>query len=466
TIAGTWQQAGRAGRQEADSLAVLVASANPLDQFLAHHPGYFFERSPEQALINPDNLLILWQHLRCAAFELPFRAGEGFGRVDPAQVQELLRLLQQAGELHRSGDRYFWMADKYPAERVSLRSASPDKASLLAGQDDENWTTIGEVDRDSAAWLAHPQAIYLHEGQSYLVESLDLDRHVARLRPARVDYYTEPHRETTVDLVETLGQAGAQGASKAFGELRVTTQVTAFRRIRWYTHEHLGGGEISLPPAELQTTGYWLVLAEQTVDRLREQGLWTNDPIDYGPNWPAQREQARARDGYRCQICGAPERGRAHDVHHKAPFRTFASYRQANQLSNLITLCRPCHRRAETAVRMRSGLAGLAFALGHLAPLFLMCDANDVAVHADPQPAWAGGQPAVVIYDLAPGGIGFSERLFELHEELMGRAYELVSACGCAAGCPSCVGPAGEDGAGGKQQALAILEALAAGREE
>jgi len=192
------------------------------------------------------------------------------------------------------------------------------------------------------------------------------------------------------------------------------------------------------------------------------EGLWTNDPNDYGPNWASQRDQARARDGYHCQICGVPELGRAHDVHHKIPFRTFASYRQANQLTNLITLCRPCHRRAEVAVRMRSGLAGLAFALGNLAPLFLMCDVNDVAVHADPKSTWAAERPVVVIYDLAPGGIGFSERLFELHAELVGRAQELVAACDCADGCPSCVGPAGEDGAGGKQQTLAILEALVA----
>jgi DEAD/DEAH box helicase domain-containing protein len=460
TIAGTWQQAGRAGRQETESLAVLVTSANPLDQFLAHHPAYFFARSPEQALINPDNLLILWQHLRCAAFELPFHSGEGFGPVEPGPVEEMLRLLQQAGDLHQTGGKYFWMADQYPAERVSLRSASPDKVSLLAGEEDEQWTTIGEVDLASAAWMVHPQAVYLHEGQTYLVESLDLEQLAAHLRPARVDYYTEPHRETTIALLETLGQAGVPGATKAFGEMQVTSQVTAFQRIRWFTHEHLGGGEVSLPPTELQTTGYWLALAPGTVDRLRDQGLWTNDPNDYGPNWPVVRDQVRARDGYRCQMCGAPERGRAHDVHHKVPFRTFASYREANRLSNLITLCRACHGRAETAVRMRSGLAGLAFALGHLAPLFLMCDANDVAVHADPKPGWADYRPAVVIYDLAPGGIGFSERLFALHQELMNRAYELVSGCGCGDGCPSCVGPAGEDGAGGKRQTVAILEEL------
>jgi DEAD/DEAH box helicase domain-containing protein len=476
TIAGTWQQAGRAGRQQEASLAALVTSANPLDQFLARHPDYFFDRSPEQALINPDNLLILLGHLRCAAFELPFRVGESFGRVEWARVAEFLQFLQEAGVLHPSGDKYFWMADQYPAGDISLRSASSEVV-VLQTRDGDEWTTIGQVDHASAHWMVHPGAVYLHEGQAYLVEELDLAQHIARLRTADVDYYTQPRRETTVRLLEKLSQIETCGATKAHGEIAVTTQVIGFHKVRWFTHEQLGVGEVSLPPAELQTTGYWLALTEETVARLRDEGMWTNDPNDYGPNWPAQRDRARARDGYRCQSCGAPEeggvlsgtkgssKGRAHHVHHKIPFRAFASHRQANQLSNLVTLCPHCHRRAELAVRMRSGLAGLAFALGHLAPLFLMCDARDMGVHSDPQSPLANGQPAVVIYDQVPAGIGFSERLFELHDELMSRAYELVVACECADGCPSCVGPAGEEGLGGKREALALLETLSAGSE-
>ncbi len=462
TIAGTWQQAGRAGRKSEAALALLITSANPLDQFVAHHPGYFFDRSPERALINPDNLLILLQHLRCAAFELSFRRGEAFGWVESGQVEEFLQFLQEAGEIHASGDTFFWMADQYPAERVSLRSASPEWV-ILQVEDGDKWTTIGEVDQASAPWMVHPQAIYLHEGQSYHVEDLNLNQNVARLRPSRADYYTEPKRETTVQLTATLSEAKIQGATKAYGEIVVTTQVVGYRQIQWFSHERLGEGELSLPPTELHTTGYWLALAEETIEQLRAQGLWTNDPNDYGPNWPRQRKLARTRDQYRCQMCGMPEQGREHDVHHKIPFRTFASYEQANQLANLITLCRSCHRRAETAVRLRSGLAGLAFALGHLAPLFLMCDFNDVAVHHDPKSLLADGQPAVVIYDLAPGGIGFSERLFELHDELIIQAHELVAACPCADGCPSCVGPGGEEGRGGKPETLAILAALSPG---
>ncbi len=459
TIAGTWQQAGRAGRKEEASLAALIASANPLDQFLARHPDYFFGRSPEQALINPDNLLILLGHLRCAAFELPFRIGESFGRVEGARVAEFLQFLQESGVLHQSGDKYFWMADQYPAQDASLRSASPEAVLLQTRYDDE-WTTIGQVDQASAFWMVHPGAVYLHEGRVYLVEDLDLEQHIARLRAVAVDYYTQPRRETTVQLLDKFDEVEARGATKAHGEVAVTTQVVGFRKVKWFTQEQLGLGEVSLPPTELVTTGYWLALTEGTVGRLRQQGLWTSDPNDYGPNWLPQRDRARARDGHRCQACGALEDGRSHHVHHKIPFRTFTSYRQANQLSNLATLCPRCHHRVELAVRMRSGLAGLSFALGHLAPLFLMCDARDVGVHSDPKSPLADGRPAVVIYDQAPGGIGFSERLFELHDELMTRAYELVAACECTDGCPSCVGPAGENGLGGKQETLAILEAL------
>lgn len=462
TVAATWQQAGRAGRGADASLSILVATADPLDQFLAAHPEYFFGRSPEQALIDPDNLLILLGHLRCAAFELPFGAGEAFGRVPPDQVAEFLEFLRDEGSLHLSNERYFWMADQYPAQGISLRSASPNNVILqVFNEEGAPPVTIGTVDRESAPWMVHPQAVYLHEGQTYQVEELDLEAGAARLRRASTDYYTEPRNETTVALVEKLAEEPAPGALRSYGELQVTTQVIGYRKVRWHTHEQLGLGELLLPPSELQTTGYWLALYDETVDRLRAAGLWTNDANEYGPLWPRLRQQVRARDSYTCQVCGAAEIDRAHDVHHKAPFRTFTSLEQANQLSNLITLCHACHRRVETAVRVRSGLAGLAYALSHLAPFFLMCDPGDLGVHSDPQSDLAGGQPVVVLYDHAPGGIGFSRRLFEIHDELMLRARELVSGCECADGCPSCVGPGGENGAGGKQETLAILEALA-----
>jgi DEAD/DEAH box helicase domain-containing protein len=460
SIAATWQQAGRAGRQNESSLAVLVTLSSPLDQYLAHHPDYFFERSPEQALIDPDNLLILLQHLRCAAFELPFGPGDAFGRVEPEHLAEFLQVLSSGGELHESNGRYFWMADQYPAQAVSLRSASPQKVRLQVAADEENWTTLGEVDLASATWFVHPEAIYLHEGQSYRVAALDLERQVAQLHSASGDYYTEPLRETTVALVERHDSKIVRGGAKGYGDLLITSQTIGYRRVGWFIPEPLGQGEVNVPPQELHTCGYWFTLGPETVQTLRDQGLWSNDPNDYGPNWQQQRRRARARDGFCCQMCGARERDRQHDVHHRIPFRRFESYQAANRLDNLVTLCRPCHRRAETAVRMRSGLAGLATALGQLAPLLIMGDRHDLGVHADPQSALAGGDPAVVIYDAIPAGLGLSRRLFERHAELVSQAYGLVAACPCLDGCPSCIGPAGEDGQGGKPETLAIFELL------
>jgi DEAD/DEAH box helicase domain-containing protein len=302
----------------------------------------------------------------------------------------------------------------------------------------------------------------MHEGQLFLVEDLDLQNHLAHLRRTEVDYYTQPGGETTVALVQKTGEAPVAGGRKAHGEVQVTTQVTGFRKVRWYTHENLGQEPLNLPPSELLTTGYWLTLSDATVDALDAEGLWTNAPNDYGPSWPRQRDLARQRDGFRCQVCAAPEQGRAHHVHHKTPFRSFGSSEQANQLSNLVTLCPSCHRRAELSVRIRSGLSGVAYTLGNLAPLFLMCDPLDIGMSADPHAAFAEGKPAIVIYDQVPAGIGFSERLFDLHAELIRSALELVQACPCSDGCPSCVGPGGENGSGGKRESIAILKALSA----
>ncbi|MBT6150587.1 MAG: DEAD/DEAH box helicase [Chloroflexi bacterium] len=459
SISGTWQQAGRAGRKEDASLSILATSANPLDQFLAHHPGFFFERSPEQALINPNNLLILLGHLRCAAFELPFHADEGFGEVPGEEVAEFLHLLEEGQEVHQSNGKYFWMADDYPATAISLRSASPN-VIVLHAQTDDGWRIVGKVDSASADWMVHPEAIYMHEGQSYIVDELDLTQNLAYLSPAKVDYYTMPLRESNVGLLNQIDQVSGEKVTKTYGELSIITKVTGYQRIEWHTHQRLGNGKVDLPEKELQTTGYWLTIEDEILDILREKGLWNNDPNDYGPEWARLAETIRKRDAYTCQNCGAVEEGRKHDVHHNIPLRAFNSLVEANRPENLTTLCQPCHHRAEVVVKMRSGLSGLAFTLGHLAPLFLMCDSSDLGVHADPQSKLADGKPVVVLFDQIPAGIGFSERLFELHDEILLRAHQLISSCECLDGCPSCVGPGGEQGKGAKSETLALLEEL------
>lgn len=459
TVAGTRQQAGRAGRGSGAALSVLVASSSPLDQFLARHPEYILERSPEHALINPDNLVILLSHLRCAAFELPFGQSESFGRVPAAEVQEMLRLLAEGGELHASGDKYFWMAEGQPARQVSLRGAGSDSVVLQAATP-QGWALVGEVDPVGARSLVHPEAIYIHDGATYFVEKLDLVENVAYLRPIEADYYTMPRSRSTVSLVEDKEQAPVAAGSKHFGELNITEEVYGYLKMQWSGAEMPGGGELDLPPLQINTYGYWIEIGEQAVERLRERGLWSNDANEYGPDWPAIRDAVRARDGHACQVCGLPENGRPHDVHHKAPFRSFASRQEANRLDNLITLCPACHRKAETIVRIRSGLAGLSYVLQNLAPLFLMCDPRDLGVHSDPKADFAAGRPAVVVFDQMGDALGFSRKLFELHSELMNSSYHLVSECPCEDGCPSCVGPGGEQGKGSKPETLALLEEL------
>jgi DEAD/DEAH box helicase domain-containing protein len=464
TIASTWQQAGRAGRGEEPALAVLVASASPLDQFLAHHPDYLFGRSPEHALINPDHLLILLNHLRCAMFELPFHKGEGFGSLSAEMVQEYLDFLVSSQEAHLSQDKYFWMADSYPAAGLSLRSASPENV-VLQVEDGSNPWILGEVDMASAPWMVHPKAVYLHEGQQYFVQDLSFEKQLATLIPVSLDYYTEPQRQTEIKILNESDKVEVPGGHKGWGEIQVTLRVAGFKKLRWFTRENLGMEPLDLPPTEFQTTGYWLAISDETVSALSKDGLWSNAPNDYGPDWPKLRERVRTRDGFRCQVCGRPEAGKQHDVHHKTPFRTFRDEQgrimreQANRMENLVTLCPECHHQAEQNVRVRSGLAGLGSVLSQLAPLFLMCDPGDLGLHTDPSPATLGS-PGVVIYDDMPAGIGFSQKLFEMHGELMKRALELVLECECEDGCPSCVGPAGENGVGGKTEALAILKEL------
>lgn len=459
SIASTRQQAGRAGRKQDSSIAVLVASSSPIDQFLMQHPEFIFDRSPEQALINPDNLLILLQHVRCAAFEMPFKEGEPFGNLPSGVLSSILQLLAQSGEIHSSADRYFWMSDRYPAEGVSLRSSS-QQPILLQLPNSESQRTIAEVDYESALWMVHPQAIYLQSGQMFEVQTLDLENRTALLKHVEVDYYTEPRKSVEIENLTLLRRAEVPGGSKNLGEVMVTTQVNGFRRVRWFTNEVFDEGDLELPATQLRTVGYWLSLDKTTIEVLREDRLWTGDRNNYGPNWLSIRSLVLKRDHFACQVCGMSEAGKPLHVHHKVPLRSFTSLEQANQLENLITLCPTCHRRAEISVLIRSGLAGLSYVLLSLAPLFLMCDISDLGAQSDPLSPLAEKQPAVVIYDLVPAGIGLAETIYDIHADLVQRAYELVSHCGCQNGCPSCVGPAGVNGVGGKDETLALLTIL------
>ncbi|NIS81761.1 MAG: DEAD/DEAH box helicase [Anaerolineales bacterium] len=463
TIASLWQQAGRAGRRSETSVAVLVASAAPLDQFVAVHPRFLFERPPEMGLINPDNLAILLRHLRCATFELPFDAGEAFGTFE--EVAELLAFLAQEGDLHRSGETYHWVADAYPAEAVSLR-AGGDDTIVIQRVGEGRPVVIGEIDRQAAPILLHDGAVYIHEGSTHLVANLDWEKGFADVEPADVDYYTDASETADLEVLEVYDADEHTPARRAHGWVQVTAQSTSFRKVKRYTHETLGYGTIDLPPRQFETSAYWLWISPETVAQLEAQGVLLA-PTDYGPSWPQARQAAKARDGSICRQCGAAEReGREHDVHHIRPFRDFGyapgenrNDRMANHIDNLITLCAACHHRAESARGARSALAGLSYALGNIAPLYLMCDPRDLGTLTEIR-SKGTKSPTVTIYDRIPEGMGFSERLYTLHRELLEGALELVRTCRCQDGCPVCVGPVGPGGVEVKQLTSQLIEAL------
>lgn len=460
TISGTWQQAGRSGRNAKPSLSLLVVSSHPLDQFLAHHPHYFFQRPPEQALLDPNNLLILLDHIRCAAFELPFQEKENFGNLDLTLTQEFLNILTTTGSLHHSDHSYYWMSSGYPASNISLRTTSSDQIILRLVQDNQTDKVLGTIDRSSAYWMVHPGAIYLHQASSYQVTDLNLENNTAYLKTAAGDYYTKPEKKTTLDLLNILQNKISSGSQVCQGEIAVIEQVTGFKKVNWGRYEVLAQERLDLPSQYMETTGYWITLQVNTVRSLQDSGIWTSGLNDYGPEWQKVREQVLERDDRLCQVCGKGPGPCVLHVHHKTPLRSFSSIAEANRLDNLLTVCPRCHQRLETVVRVRTGLSGLAYALHHLAPLFLMCDRHDLGVHIDPQLALSNGQPTVVIYENIPAGLGFSTHLYRDHDNLMAQVKMLISDCPCRNGCPSCVGPGGELGSGGKEEALAILDKL------
>lgn len=462
TIASTRQQAGRAGRRGDISLAMFIASMSPIDQYLMQHPEFLLDKSPEYALIDPNNLLILLQHLECAAFELPLKDNDRFGNLPASELKDLLDFLVQKNSLHHSSNCYYWKRADYPSSQVSLRTSSSQRVGLRSDQNG-TITTIGEVDGASACWMVHPQAIYLHRGETYLVERLDMDNNVAWLQPVTSDYYTQSLQDVSIEKIDIRKEELIQGAKITFGDIKVTSQVVGFRKKRWLTHEVMEEQPLDLPPAHLSTTAFWLSLDQKTTDQLKVMGLWTNDRNEYGSGWSDLRERVRERDRYTCQLCGLVEAGKAHHVHHKTPFRLFTSVEAANSLDNLITLCPTCHQQVEAAVRIRSGLAGLSYVLHHLASLFAMCDIEDLGVHSNPRSPLADGAPTIVIYDQIPAGIGLSQRIYQVHKDILKAARELVENCECLEGCPACVGPSGESGGGGRKETRAILTLLIGG---
>ncbi len=377
TIASTWQRAGRAGRRQTASAAVLVASSAPLDQYIVEHPEYFFGRSPEHAHINADNLEIMLSHLKCAAFELPILTTEKFG---PHDTGELCEFLAESGFLHRSGHAWHWTSDTYPADAVGLRAVSSDNFVVI--EIAEAPKVIAEVSFPTALTTLHEKAIYLHEARQYHVERFDYKERKAYVRPVDCDYYTDAIDYTQVKVLKEFEAE----AHARHGDVRVNRQIVGFKKIKFYTMENVGAGKLSMPEQEMHTTAFWL--------------------------------------------------------HFPAPF--LAQFTEF------------------TVTQKQNGLTGLGNALSTIASLLLMCDPRDlgVAVTEDLAGDLNAWEPNLYLYDNYPGGVGQSAPLYRMSAQLLQRTAELIEACECEAGCPSCVGPLGEVGERGKEAAAKICARL------
>jgi len=254
TIASTWQRMGRAGRRSGMSVAVLVASSSPLDQYIVNHPEYFLNQPPEQGLVNPENIHILISHLQCATFELPFGAGELFGGHN---VSEILDYLAERGFIHKAGGKWHWTSESYPADSVSLRSISSDNFVIVETTGEA--CILGEADYTSAFTTLHEKAIYLHQGQQYYVHQLDIAERRAYVRRVDSDYYTDAITYTKVKILETMESL----AQHNHGEVHVAHQVVGFKKIKFLTNENVGSGELNLPVQEMHTTAYWITIPHE-----------------------------------------------------------------------------------------------------------------------------------------------------------------------------------------------------------
>ena len=376
TIASTWQQAGRAGRRGAVSLLIVVASSNPLDQYIINHPDYFFGQSPERALINPDNLYILLNHVKCAAYELPFEEDEKYAGLE--DTPELLGYLEEQSILRKVGGRYYWMAEEFPQAGISLRSASDQNFLVVDITDPKKHRVIGEMDRFTVPMLLHKHAIYMHEGTQYQVEELDFEGKKGYVRRVDVGYYTDADLTTSLKVLDEFESEPAGPWVRARGEVLVSSIVTVFKKIRFDTHENLGWGPVTLPELEMQTTACWWTLPDELEERCEREPL-------------------------------------------------------------------------------KNAMVGLAHLIRHIAPMHLMCAPQDVNVVYHVKDPFTH-KPTIYLYDSVPGGIGLSDRIYEMDRALLERAREMLLACPCTDGCPGCVGAAA--GSGAKETLKQILDEL------
>jgi DEAD/DEAH box helicase domain-containing protein len=379
SVAATWQQFGRAGRRQGTSVAILVASGAPVDQYVIHHPEFLLDNTPEEARLDPDNLHVLLAHLRAATFELPFEPSEMFG---PSPADDLLAFLSEERQVRQAADgRWYWSSENFPASEISLRTAAPENVVIIDTTPDRP-RVLGEVDLFSAQVLVHERAIYIHESVQYYVDRLEWHERKAYVHKIDADHYTYANRAVTLKPLEVFAEEPATGGHRKHGEVMVASLVTLFKKLKFVTDENVGWGPIDLPELELQTTAYWL-----TADRARDH--WRRDDLDIA-------------------------------------------------------------------------LLGAGRAIQTIASVLLMVDPRDLGLVTQVRSPHAE-EPTIYLYEAVPGGIGLSERLWQRHDELLAGAADLIAACDCDGGCPSCTGPRLEPNVDARRLALRLLSELGAG---
>ncbi|MBK6691580.1 MAG: DEAD/DEAH box helicase [Myxococcales bacterium] len=392
SVAALWQRFGRAGRRGASSIAVLVTSSAPLDQYLASDPAYLLGAPIEEARIDPDNVEVLVQHLKCAAFELPFRRGERFGELAEVETREALEFLAKHEVVHESNGTFHWATDSYPANNVSLRSIGSDNVVIV---DVEHDKTIGELDWRAAHTMLHEQAIYQHDGECWQVERFDYENHKAFVRKVEPDYYTDAMTYTQIRVLEESGvgpvvqdSVGRPPWPSGFGEVSVVEKVVGYKKIKFYTHENAGYGDVRLPEMQMHTMAFWLTVPEAVIAEL-----------PFG--------RAAAVDALR-GIGIALETS-----------------------ATLALMCDP---------------RDLGTSLGDADPTTETDDDDEGRANLVPKKVTGGGpkyNPTLFLYEHVPGGTGLSERIFEERATLLARTLRLIERCPCERGCPACVGPVG-----------------------
>ncbi|TBR10171.1 MAG: DEAD/DEAH box helicase [Lysobacter sp.] len=386
SVAATWQRFGRAGRRQQPSLGVLVANSQPLDQYVVRHPEFFIDAPPEHARTAPDQPLILFDHIRCAAFELPFVADEHFGPIEPGLY---LEALAESGVVHREGDRWEWIADSYPANAVSLRSVA-DGNFVVVDRTDGRQQIIAEVDYSAAALTLYEGAIHMVQSTPYQVERLDWEGRKAFVTRTFVDYYTDSIDYTKLKVLSHFDSGRASHGSAHHGEVHVVRRVAGYKKIRYYTHENIGYGPVTLPDQELHTTAAWWQLPQPAL-----------------LSWFASKQDAL--DGFL---------GAGYALHVVATLAVMADARDLQKAIGNGDGAWFATAEAGGRSRLRSS-DGQALNVGELQEFV----------------------PTIYLYDNFPGGVGLSEPLWQRQAELVQRAMELLERCDCRGGCPACVGP-------------------------